>query len=245
MSGDILIGSKTSLSLINAEGMNVNSMIIDGIEITWLGDACFRLRGENVTIYLDPHGLSNNFPLEDMADIIFLTSEHPRSFDPDSIRIVRDSNTTTLLPENVTLQFRGDARRVEAGDHLVDDLCIKGISIEVVPSYKPDTSDPTEVGVGYVITIGGKRVYYAGFTDRIPEMQAISADIVILPISDCTMDTEQATEAVSMISPQTVIPVFFECGDIPYVNMTANAQAFKDNVSIKAPHVKVLFPEDF
>ncbi|HML27078.1 MAG TPA: MBL fold metallo-hydrolase [Methanomethylovorans sp.] len=225
--------------------MNVNSKIIDGVEITWLGNACFRLRGENVTIYLDPYGLSGNLPLEDMADIILLTSEHPRSFDPDSIRNVRNSNTTTLLPENINLQFRGDARRVEAGDYLIDDLCIKGISIEVVPSYKPDASGPTEVGVGYVITIGGKRVYYAGFTGLIPEMQSISADIVMLPVGDCTMNAEQAAEAVIMISPQVVIPVYSECADIPDTNGAANIRAFRENVSRKAPHVELLFPEDF
>ena len=243
MPGDILIGTKVPLSITIVEGMNVNSKIIDGVEITWLGDGCFRLRGENVTVYLDPHGLSGNFPLEDMADIILLTSEHPRSFDPDSIRIVRNSNTTTLLPENITLQFRGDARRVEAGDELVDDLCIKGISIEVVPSYMPDA--PQEAGVGYIITIGGKRIYYAGFTGLIPEMQSISADIVMLPIGECNMNDEQAAEAVAMISPQTFIPVYYECADIPPANMAANIQAFREKVSKKAAHVEVLFTEDF
>ncbi|MCC7576873.1 MAG: MBL fold metallo-hydrolase [Methanomethylovorans sp.] len=222
--------------------MNVNSKIIDGVEITWLGNACFRLRGENVTIYLDPYGLSGDFPFEDMADIILLTSEYPQSFDPDSIRIVRNSNTTTLLPENISLQFRGDARRVEAGDELVDDLCIKGISIEVVPSYRPDA--PKEAGVGYVITIGGKRIYYAGVTGLIPEMQAISADIVMLLIGDCTMNAEQATEAVVMLSPQMVIPVCYKCAGILAADITASIQAFRENVSREAPHVEVLFYQE-
>lgn len=212
----------------------MNSKIIDGVEVTWLGNACFRLRGEDIIIYLDPYGLSDHFPVEDMADIILLTSDHPQSFDPESIRIVRNSNTTTLLPENVNLQFRGDARRVEAGDELVDDLCIKGIPIEVVPSYRPEA--PEETGVGYIITISGKRIYYAGFTGFIPEMHAISADIVMLPIGECTMDEEQATEAVAMISPQMVIPVHYECANIH----AANIQVFKENLSRKVPHVEVL-----
>lgn len=222
--------------------MNVNSKIIDSVEITWLGNAGFRLRGENITIYLDPYGLSGNIPLEDMADIILLTNEHPQSFDPDSIRIVRNSSTTTLLPENMSLQFRGDARRVEAGDELMDDLCIKGISIEVVPSYKPDASSgPKEAGVGYVITIAGKRIYYAGVTGLIPEMQTLSVDIAMLPVGDCTMNEEQAAEAVAIISPQVVIPVSYEGVVIPVANM----QAFREKVYRKSPGVEVLFPEDF
>jgi len=140
----------------------MNCTVIDNVEITWLGNASFRLRGDDVTIYLNPSGLSGNIPLEDMADIILLTNEHPQSFDTESIRIVRNSCTTTLLPENMSLQFRGDARRVEAGDELVDDLCIKGIPIEVVPSYKKGLSSSSkEAGVGYIITLGGKKIYYS------------------------------------------------------------------------------------
>jgi L-ascorbate metabolism protein UlaG (beta-lactamase superfamily) len=222
--------------------MNVKSKIINNLEITWLGKASFRLRGENVTIYINPHGLSGNISQEDMADIILLTNEHPQSFDPDSIRIVRNSNTTTLLPENMSFQFRGDARRVEAGDELVDDLCIKGISIGVVPSYNPDVSlDLDESGVGYVISIAGKRIYYAGVTGLIPEMQAISADIAMLPLGDCTMNEEQAAEAVAIISPRVTIPMSYDCAEISVVNM----QVFRENVHKKTPDVEVLFPEDF
>ena len=222
--------------------MNVNSKVIDGVEVAWLGNVSFRLYGENITIYLDPYGLSENIHQEHMADIILLTNEHQQSFDPDSIRIVRNSNTTTLLPENMSLQFRGDARRVEPGDELIDDLCIKGIAIEVVPSYKPDTSSGhKEAGVGYVITIAGKRIYYAGVTGLIPEMQTISADIIILPIGNCTMNEEQAAEAVAIVSPQVVIPVSYECAGSP----SANMQVFAENVYSKAPGVEVLFFEDF
>lgn len=220
----------------------MNSKIIDSVEITWLGNAGFRLRGENVTIYLDPYGLSEKIPLEYMADIILLTNEHPKSFDPDSIRLVRNSSTTTLLPENMSLQFRGDARRVEAGDELMDDLCIKGISIKVVPSYKPNTPlDSKESGVGYIITIGGQKIYYAGVTGLIPEMHSICADIIMLPVDGCTMNEEQATEAVTLISPRLVIPMSYECPGTPVVNI----QAFRENVSRKAPCVEVVFPEDF
>ena len=76
-------------------------------------------------------------------------------------------------------------------------------------------------------------------------MQSISADIVMLPVGDCTMNTEQAAEAVIMISPQIFIPVYYECADIPDTNGAANIRAFRENVSRKAPHVEVLFPEDF
>lgn len=219
----------------------MNNNIIGDVEISWLGNASFRIKGEGVNIYLDPCGLSGKIPLEDMADIILLTNENQQSCDPDSIRMVRNSNTTTLLPENMGLQFRGDARRVEAGDELIGDLCVKGISIEVVPSYNPEApSGSIGAGVGYIITLAGKRIYYAGITGLIPEMQSISADIVILPVENCTMDAEQAVEAVVAIAPHVVIPVYYGCTGMN----DRDIQTFRENVFKKAPGVKVLVPED-
>ncbi len=80
----------------------------------------------------------------------------------------------------------------------MDDLCIKGISIEVVPSYRPDATEGA--GVGYIITIGGKRIYYAGFTGFIPEMQTISAD-VMFPIVDCTLIQNKPQNRAHDLSP--------------------------------------------
>jgi len=40
-----------------------------------------------------------------------------------------------LIPENCSLQFRGDAKRVAEGDILADRFEIKEVRIEVVPAY--------------------------------------------------------------------------------------------------------------
>jgi L-ascorbate metabolism protein UlaG (beta-lactamase superfamily) len=59
----------------------------------------------------------------------------------------------------------------------------------------------------------GELTYYGGDTDLIPEMDAIRADVVILPVGGTyTMTPDEAAEAVNRIQPKQAIPIHY--GDI-------------------------------
>ncbi|MFW9768618.1 MAG: MBL fold metallo-hydrolase, partial [Candidatus Thorarchaeota archaeon] len=64
-------------------------------------------------------------------------------------------------------------------------------------------------GVGYLLTIGEKTIYFAGDTDVIPEMKDIGpVDVALLPCGDTyTMDNKDAAEATLLINPKAVIPM--------------------------------------
>ena len=56
----------------------------------------------------------------------------------------------------------------------------------------------------------GVRIYHAGDTDLIPEMDSIKADIALLPVSGTyVMTAEEAVEAAKIIKPQIVIPMHY------------------------------------
>jgi L-ascorbate metabolism protein UlaG (beta-lactamase superfamily) len=181
------------------------------VHIDWLGHAGFRLRGDNLVVYIDPYNVGGYIDYEDQADVLLITHEHFDHCSPQDIQKVRKSTTTTLIPTSCSLQFRGDARRIEAGDVLRDELAIKGLNIEVVAAYNIDKPfHPAGEGVGYVIELEGLRIYHAGDTDLIDEMASIEADIVLLPIGGYyTMDEKEAAEAVSCIKPAYVIPMHY------------------------------------
>jgi L-ascorbate metabolism protein UlaG (beta-lactamase superfamily) len=112
---------------------------------------------------------------------------------------------------------------VKAGDKFK----IKGVAVEVVPAYNTDKNfHPKAQGhVGYVFTLGGKRIYFAGDTDHIPEMKDIDCDIALLPVSGTyVMTAEQAVEAARDIDPQVVIPMHY--GDI--VGTREDAERFSE-----------------
>ncbi|WP_394325903.1 MBL fold metallo-hydrolase [Methanosarcina horonobensis] len=101
-------------------------------------------------IYIDPYQIDEEPAFDNKADILLITHEHLDHCSPEDIRKVRRSDTTTLIPESCSLEFRGDARRVAEGDILADGLEIKGTRIEVVPAItliNPTISGGLELGI--------------------------------------------------------------------------------------------------
>ena len=228
--------SDTDLDL--DEGITMSSTTIGNVSIEMFGHASFMIRGEGKIIYIDPYVLPEKVDYEDQADIILITHEHYDHCDPDAIRMVRKSESTTLIPQNCTLEFRGDARRVSEGDVLRGDLAIKGIGIEVVPAYNINKSfHPQGTGVGYIIEVDGLRIYHAGDTDFIPPMNDISVDVALLPIGGTyTMDVPEAAEATLAIGPDVVIPMHYNYSDAT----PADADLFKKLVQDKNPDIEVI-----
>ena len=222
----------------------VTSVKIKDISIQWLGHAGFLLEGEGKKIYIDPFRIAQEPAFDDRADILLITHEHYDHCSPDDIRKVRKSDTTTLIPENCSLEFKGDARRVAEGDILADGLEIKGTRIEVVPAYNIDKPyHPRGLGVGYIVELEGLRIYHAGDSDFIPEIEAINADIALLPIGGTyTMNEEEAANAAAVISPGFTIPMHYGSEGI-----NGDPERFKALVHSKNPDINViiLIPDQF
>ena len=83
--------------------------------------------------------------------------------------------------------------------------------VESVPAYnigKP--FHPRDKGAGFIIHFKTARVYFAGDTDVIPEMDGFDCDIALLPIGGTyTMDAKEAAIAVSRIKPKVAIPIHY------------------------------------
>lgn len=215
----------------------MNSVDIEGIRIQWLGHSGFLLEGDGKKVYIDPYQIGKEPAFDDKADILLITHEHSDHCSPEDIRKVRKSDTTTLIPENCSLGFKGDARRVAEGDILADGLEIKGTRIEVVPAYNLDKPyHPRGLGIGYIIELAGLRIYHAGDSDFIPEMKTMKTDIALLPVGGTyTMDEEEAARAAAATSPGFVIPMHYGSEGIE-----ADPERFKALVHSKNPDIKVI-----
>jgi L-ascorbate metabolism protein UlaG (beta-lactamase superfamily) len=181
--------------------MGINDVVKN---ITWLGHDGFLIKGDGKAIVIDPFQVKQCEP----ADIILITHEHYDHCSPEDVKKIRKDSTVIVTEAQSAAKLSGDVRVVQPGDKLT----VSGIPIEAVPSYNTNkTFHPKENGwLGFIVTVGGVRIYHAGDTDRIPEMGSFQVDIALLPVSGTyVMTAEEAVEAARMIKPKVVIPMHY------------------------------------
>ena len=95
----------------------------------------------------------------------------------------------------------------------------QGVTIEAVPMYNLDPQKqkfhPKGRGNGYLLTLGGKRVYIAGDTEDIPEMRALeNIDVAFVCMNlPYTMNVAAAADAVLEFQPMVVYPYHYRGTD--------------------------------
>jgi len=181
---------------------------IEGINIDWLGHAGFMIKDEKV-IYVDPFKIAGG----EKADLILITHEHYDHCSLEDIKKIIKPETIIVTVADCQSKFSGlevaNVTLVKPGDK----LNVKGTEIEAVPAYNKDKQfHPKEnEWVGFIFTVDGKRIYHAGDTDDIPEMQSLSnIDIALMPVGGTyTMSPEEAAEAVNKFRPKVAIPMHY------------------------------------
>ena len=164
------------------------------MDIYWYGQACFKLKGKNATVLLDPFdpdftGLK--LPKELEADIVLKSHDH------------KDHSNTGAVSGNPQV-FQGP------GEYEV-----KGIVISGVSSYH-DNQKGAQRGQNtiYSVTIDGLNVVHLGDLgqDVLTEdqAQAIDADILLIPVGSVyTIDAKGAASIVAQLEPKIIIPMHF------------------------------------
>jgi L-ascorbate metabolism protein UlaG (beta-lactamase superfamily) len=149
-------------------------------------------------------------PME-KADLILITHGDLDHMNPATIERLRGEQTRVLAPPPCASSLGAYADPVSEGD----ELTVAGVGITVVPAYNTPEGRSTSKrhlrgeSVGYVIGVGGKRLYHAGDTDLIPEMNELGdLDMAFLPIGGTyTMDIDEAVEAALRVKPTIAVPM--------------------------------------
>lgn len=199
--------------------------------VHWLGHASFRLDGPP-TVYIDPWQLSPKSP---PADLILVTHDHYDHCSPDDVALISTQNTTVIASPEAAMKLGDRAQVLLRGQK----LSVAGVEVEAVPAYNVGKRfHPKEsTGVGYIVTIGGKRIYHTGDTDPIMEMKGLKVDILLVPVSGTYVaDAEGAAEIVRLVNPSVAVPMHI--GTV--VGSLKDAEKFKELVSCR---VEILTPE--
>ena len=121
---------------------------------------------------------------------------------PETIIIISQSMMVRLERDDVP----GEVRGLKPGEKTT----VGEVEIETVPAYNIDKSYHPKAAehLGFIVTFQGERLYFAGDTDRIPEMAAIDCDVALLPVGGTyTMDVNEAAQAAADIGPKVAVPM--------------------------------------
>src|SRR3954447_17130923 len=198
-------------------------------EVEWLGHSGFRVNVGKASIYIDPYRVTADEP---KADLILITHQHYDHFSIQDLERLRKDTTQVLAPPAVAERLDGNVHSLRAGDVFETD--IYGVDVRAVPAYNTSKRDgdgrpfhPREAGcLGYELNVRGQRLYHAGDTDVIPEMDwVVGADVALLPVSGVhVMTALEAAEAARRIQPTVAVPMHWG----GHIGSEQDAQAFAD-----------------
>ncbi len=211
-------------------------------KIKWLGHDCMvidSVEGSYPVIYFDPYQLEamdKTGASKVKADIILITHEHFDHCSPEDVKKILGDNTAIVTEKDSAKKLKKElGKAVEGKIEIVapgQSITVKEVFIDAVHSYNINKKFHPKKNnwLGFVVNLGGVKVYHAGDTDMIPEMSDVKCDIAFLPVSGTyVMTAQEAIDAALTINPQVAIPMHY--GSI--VGQLSDADLFKKGLEGK------------
>jgi L-ascorbate metabolism protein UlaG (beta-lactamase superfamily) len=144
------------------------------------------------------------------ADLVLISHDHGDHMSSSQIDAVRGSSAVIIAPpyvfnNNLSVAQRAIAIALTNGAS----TNVVGMTVEAIPAYNPN--HPPGRGNGYVLSLGGKRIYISGDTGNTTNMQALTdIDVAFICMNQSfTMNASAATNAVRAFRPRIVYPYHY------------------------------------
>ncbi len=215
--------------------MPIHKMQMNGVQITWLGHATFKITTpQGKVILIDPWTQGNpacpdEYKHIDDVDLMLISHGHSdHAGDAVSIATATGSTCVAIVELATWLASKGVKNTV--GMNKGGTVEVQGVKITMTHAiHSSSVDDSVYVGepCGFVIKFeNGRKLYHAGDTCAFSDMQLIGElykpDVALLPIGDYyTMDPKAAAVAVRMLGVNHVIPMHY--GTFPILTGTPAA----------------------
>jgi L-ascorbate metabolism protein UlaG (beta-lactamase superfamily) len=203
------------------------------IEITPLIHSSVQIEHAGKVIQVDPWSLGD-LSRARPADLILITDDVGHHLDVRAIAQLRKpgapvviaANGTPKVPDGIVLR-NGESRTVA------------GVKVEAIAAYdlkQGEPSHPKGEANGYVIALGGKRLYFGGVTECVPEVRALeNIDVAFVPMNIPLqrMTPAAAAACVKAIAPKIVYVYHYDqVRAARLANPKANAEGPAGGLSI-------------
>jgi L-ascorbate metabolism protein UlaG (beta-lactamase superfamily) len=204
----VSVSSLLAPLMVLADTLKTSSGVIS---MTPLIHASVELTYRDVVIQIDPWSageLSKAKP----ADFILITDDPDHHLDPVAIDRLLKPGGVVVLPPSAQGKYKGKSIPLASGRSIT----MKAVKVDAIPAYDltpGEPSHPKGKANGYVVTLGGKRLFFAGVTECVQEIEALKAiDVAFLPMNlPLGRMTPAATAACARsFSPRVIYPYHYD-----------------------------------
>ena len=215
--------------------MASHNMQMNGVQITWLGHATFKITSpKGKIILIDPWTQGNpacpaNLKQVDRVDLMLVTHGH-MDHSGDAISIAKATKPSVVAIVELAGWLGSKGVENTVGINKGGSVEVQGIKVTMTHAiHSSGVDDNSYVGdaCGFVLEFeNGRKLYHAGDTCAFGDMQLIhelyKPDVALLPIGDFyTMGPKEAAVAVRMLGVKHVIPMHY--GTFPVLTGTPAA----------------------
>ena len=238
------ISTAILMSCVSLSAQPSNRIAAEGGDIVFtpIIHASVQVEHAGKVIHVDPWSagdLSGAKP----ADLILVTDDPGHHLDPTAIEQLRKPGAPVVVTATGQARY-ADGSVLSNGQTGV----FAGISVEAIPAYDLTPGRPLHPkgeANGYVITLGGRRIFFAGVGECVPEIQALrDIDVAFMPMNLPVdrMRPIPAAECVKTFKPKVVYLNHYDQGYAAWLGnprrprpagaqaTAATLQAFKDAI---------------
>ena len=174
------------------------------IIITPIIHASVQVEYAGLVIHVDPWS-AGDLTRAKPADLILVTDDPGHHLDAVAIAQLRKPNVPVVLTAAAYAKL-GDGTVLANGQSGT----FAGVTVEAVPAYDMTPGQPWHPegeANGYVVTLGGRRILFAGVGECVPELQALeNIDVAFLPMNLPVdrMRPRPVAECVKTFKPKVV-----------------------------------------
>lgn len=183
------------------------------MEISWFGQACFKIKGKNASVVIDPfkpEATGLKLPKDLSSDVVLVSHNHDDHNYAEAV-VKTPSGSTPMV-------FK------EPGEYEVGGVVITGIN-----SFH-DSSSGAERGQNTIFHMffEGLDIVHLGDLgqDKLTEEQIAQigqTDILMIPVGGVyTIDAEGASDIVSQLEPKIIIPMHYKIEGLNFELETAD-----------------------